>query len=178
MLHFTNEAIDIEQLPKYEALILSKPHPSYWKIIVINLFIFSFIIAGILSVLFFTMDEFKSYVYPIIIAFLLFIVLLFVLYRTSFKKRGYALRERDLVFKSGIIAETTTIVPFNRIQHVSLDEGLFSRMFKLGKIQIYTAGGSSGHLIISGIEIEKARNIKDALLKKLITSANTTEVQP
>lgn len=166
---FTNEAIDIEQLPKYETLSLSQPHPSYWKIILINISICCLFIAGTIVLLLINIPELRVYAKLIGVGFLMFVGLLFILYRTSFKKRGYALRERDIVFKSGIIAESTTIVPLNRIQHVSLDEGVFSRMFKLARLQIYTAGGGSGHLVISGIEVDRAKSIKEALLNRLAT---------
>jgi membrane protein YdbS with pleckstrin-like domain len=167
MQQFTNEAIDTDQLPTYETVPLSKPHPSYWKVIIINLFIFLVLVGIALTVFIINVPEVNAQRYLIIGSYLVFAILLFAIYRASFKKRGYALREKDIIYKSGIIAETTTIVPLNRIQHVALDEGVFSRLFKLGKLQIYTAGGQSGHLMISGLEIEKAKNMKELLLRKL-----------
>jgi len=167
MQPFTNEAINIDLLPKYQEIPLTKPHHSYWKVIAINILIFLFFLAAILVTLIITIPEVRAKLYLISSSYVLLAILLFYLYRKSFKKRGFALRERDVIFKSGIIAETTTIVPLNRIQHVALNEGIFSRMFKLGTLQIYTAGGLSGHLMIAGIEIEKAKQMKELLLKKL-----------
>ncbi|WP_449435355.1 PH domain-containing protein [Pedobacter steynii] len=46
-----------------------------------------------------------------------------------------------MLYTSGIIALSTTIVPFSRIQHIALDEGLFSRIYGLGELRIFTAGG-------------------------------------
>ena len=164
---FTNEPIDLNHLPKHEFVELSKPHHNYWNIIMINIFIFLLVVALGITILIFSEPALKAQLALFIGGWLLLAIMLFLLYRASFKKRGYALREKDIIYKSGIIAETTTIVPLNRIQHVALDEGLFSRMFKLGKLQIYTAGGHSGHMMIAGIEIEKARSIRELLLKKL-----------
>jgi membrane protein YdbS with pleckstrin-like domain len=164
---FTNESIDLEQLPRYESVQLSKPHPSYWKVIAINISIFLIFLGIVLTVLLINVPEVRARLYLIVGAYILFGVLLFMIFRASFKKRGFALREKDMIYKSGIIAETTTIVPLNRIQHVALDEGIFSRIFKLGKLQIYTAGGQTGHLMVSGIEIEKAKSMKELLLRKL-----------
>jgi len=164
---FTNEPIDLDQLPTYETVALVKPHPNYWKVIVINISIFLFVIGACLTTLIIFEPEVRANKYPIIAGYLLLALLLFIIYRASFKKRGFALRDKDVIYKSGIIAETTTVVPLNRIQHVALDEGIFSRIFKLGKLQIYTAGGQSGHLMIAGIEIEKAKRMKELLLGKL-----------
>jgi len=77
------------------------------------------------------------------------------------------MRKHDVIYKNGIIAESTTIVPLNRIQHIELNEGIFSRAYKLGSLQLFTAGGQSGHIRISGIAIDEARSIRDLLLKKL-----------
>jgi len=175
MQDFTNEPIDINLLPKYELVPLSKPHPNYWKIIVINILIFLLFVGTVLTVMFFNIPELSNYLYPTIAVYALLAIFLFFIFKASFKRRGFALRDKDLIYKSGIIAETTTIVPLNRIQHVALNEGIFSRIFKLGKIQIYTAGGHSGHLMIAGVEIETAKSMKELLLKKLGETDNLTE---
>ncbi|TCD05664.1 PH domain-containing protein [Pedobacter frigidisoli] len=164
---FTNEAIDLETLPKYEEIPLNNPHSNYWNIICINFFI-CFVIGGIvvgLGVSF--IDEFKPNAILLSALYLSFMILLFIILRASFKKRGYAIRTRDVIYKSGIIAESTTIVPLNRIQHIELNEGIFSRMYKLGSLQIFTAGGQTGHVKISGIPIDEAKSIRDLLLSKL-----------
>jgi membrane protein YdbS with pleckstrin-like domain len=172
---FSNEQIDLNQLPKHEEVKLSRPHPSYWRVIVINICLFLLVLGGAIAVLIVLDPPPHINLYYYIIGYIAVAVSLFLLYRASFRKRGFALREKDIIFKSGIIAETTTIVPLNRIQHVALDEGIFSRIFKLGKLQIYTAGGLSGHLMIAGIEIEKAKSMKELLLRKLDQLEKTAE---
>jgi membrane protein YdbS with pleckstrin-like domain len=72
-----------------------------------------------------------------------------------------------VLFRHGIIATNTTVIPYNRIQHVALYEGLVSRYFGLAKIQIFTAGGSASDLEIPGIEKEQAENIKQLLMGKI-----------
>ena len=72
-----------------------------------------------------------------------------------------------MLFKSGVIATTTTIVPYNRIQHVALHEGFISRKYNLAEIQIFTAGGSGSDLEIPGIAKEEAENIKQLLMGKI-----------
>ena len=72
-----------------------------------------------------------------------------------------------MLFRQGVIALNTTIIPYNRIQHVALHEGMVSRYFGLAKIQIFTAGGSSSDLEIPGIEKEQAENIKQLVMGKI-----------
>lgn len=175
---FTNEVIDIDTLPKYEEIKLNNPHPDYWKIICINLLIsFSLIgIAATLLIIF--VDKIRPNAMLISIVLLTITTLFFLFFRASFKKRGYAIRTKDVIYKSGIIAESTTIVPLNRIQHIELNEGFFSRIYKLGSLQIFTAGGQTGHLRIAGVPIDEAKSIRDLLLNKLELIENpVTEVE-
>lgn len=177
MQSFTNELIDLNELPKYEEIILENPHPNYWKVIVINISIFFLIVAIALALFILFNKDFKAYSLAIGIGYLLLVIGTFLLYSASFKKRGYALREKDVVYKSGIIAETTTIIPLNRIQHVALDEGLFARFYSLATLEVQTAGGSAGNIRIAGIPIEKAKIIKEALVKRLDLLENATPSQ-
>ena len=58
-------------------------------------------------------------------------------------------------------------VPFSRIQHVEIDEGMFSRFFKLASLSVYTAGDSSDDLEIKGLSKEQALQIKEFISGKI-----------
>ncbi|ETZ20785.1 PH domain-containing protein [Pedobacter sp. V48] len=167
MTEFTNETIDTDSLPKCEEVQLTPLNSKYWNVMLINIFIFLFILAAGLTTLLILNANARAYLYVLPGIYIVFAVLLFILYRASFKKRGFAVREKDILYTSGIIALSTTIVPFSRIQHIALDEGLFSRIYGLGELKIFTAGGSSGSLHIPGIEIDNAKSIKELLMKQI-----------
>ncbi len=167
MKEFTNEILDTGSLPKYEEVPLNSLSKKYWNVMLINIFLFLLIVGiGVTAVLVFNADI-SAYIYIILGIYVVFALLLIILYRASLKKRGFAVREKDIIYTSGIIALSTTVVPFSRIQHIALDEGLFSRIYGLGELRIFTAGGSSGSLHIPGIEIEKAKSIKELLMKQI-----------
>jgi membrane protein YdbS with pleckstrin-like domain len=167
MEDFTNETIDTTQLPKFEVVSLSVLHPDYWKVTLINLAVFFLIIgSGVGLLLFFNMELFP-FILELSIGFgvLVFLVLFFS--RISFKKKGFAFRNHDVLFRHGMIATNTMVIPYNRVQHVALHEGLISRFFGLAKIQIFTAGGASSDIEIPGIAKEQAENIKQLLMGKI-----------
>ena len=87
--------------------------------------------------------------------------------RIVYLKKAYAFRNHDLIFRSGIIATNTMVIPYNRVQHVALHEGWIARFFGLAKIEIFTAGGVSSDLEIPGIAKEEAENIKQLLMGKI-----------
>lgn len=171
MTDFTNPEVDLDLLPKYQEVTFLPIHKNYWNIIIINLLITIIIMLGVTAVGFIfmsTSDDIGLATYGFILAVeLLFIGFLIWSNRLAFKKRGYAVREKDLLYRSGVLSTTTTIVPFNRIQHIAVNEGMFSRMYGLAAVEIFTAGGSSSDLSIAGIEKEKAHQLKEFLMKNI-----------
>ncbi|MDD7914357.1 PH domain-containing protein [Polaribacter ponticola] len=82
-------------------------------------------------------------------------------------KRMYAIREKDISYKSGLWVKKMTTVPFSRIQHVETDEKPISRLFGLASLSVYTAGDSSDDLEINGITRETALKIKEFISFKI-----------
>ena len=167
MQTFTNNTIDTSNIPKFEAVIFSKLHPNYWKVMLLNLSLI-ILIAGIgLAFAIYNVEEIVDYQLIIVVTFLFLVVLIVVFSHIGFVKKGFAFREHDVLFKHGIIANNTTIIPYNRVQHVAIEEGLISRYFGLVTIEIFTAGGNSSDILIPGIEKEQAENIKQLLMGKI-----------
>ena len=167
MENFTNETIDTKQLPKFEEVVFTKLHPSYWKINLIYVAIVSIILSVGAYLIPISNDELEPYQTQLMILALILIVLILFFSRIAFVKKGFAFRQHDVLFRSGVIATNTIVIPYNRIQHVSLHEGIVSRFFGLAKIEIFTAGGSSSDIEIPGILKEEAENIKQLLMGKI-----------
>ena len=167
MENFTNDILDTKQLPRFEEVTFSKLDAAYWKIIWIELLI-AFVIITILAILGIFNKEKLAEKAPIIYVLIpaLFLIILGFL-RLGFVKKGFAFRQHDVLYRYGVIATKTIIIPYNRIQHVSLHEGLFSRYFGLAKIEIFTAGGSSSDIEIPGILKNEAESIKQLLMGKI-----------
>lgn len=160
---FTNGPINPDALPRYEEVAIHPIAPSYWYVIVINIAIVTLIIGGAGSFVLFSAGS-ALLVAGVLGAWLLFMLAQLLVRRTAFRKRGYALRERDVIYRRGLLATVTTIVPFNRIQHVSINEGVLSRRFGLAQLQLFTAGGSSANMVISGLPKAEAERIKTFIM--------------
>ncbi|CAM3973888.1 PH domain-containing protein [Flavobacterium antarcticum] len=167
MEQFSNNTIDIKQLPRFETVAFQKLEPNYWKVVLINLFITVAILSIGLGIVYYLVDEFRKEAIYLVITLGVIIAITFVFSRISFVKKGFAFREHDVLFKNGIIATNTIIIPYNRVQHVALHEGWLSRYFGLAKVEIFTAGGSSSDIKIPGIEKEQAEKIKQLLMGKI-----------
>lgn len=167
MENFINEKIDTTLLPKFEEVEYSSLHPSYWKVSLITIAILFLVIGIGFGYAILTDKEAASYQMQIIVILLVLLGLVLLFSRISFKKKGFAFRNHDVLYRSGIIATNTLVIPYNRIQHVSLHEGIISRFFGLAKLEIFTAGGNSSDIEIPGIEKTQAENIKQLLMGKI-----------
>ena len=167
MENFTNEPIDISALPRYEAVNLNALQSKYWNVILFNIVATFLIIGVVLAVIVYFVEEIHSIAWLFGLVYVLFLGFTFLLCRISFKKRGFAFREHDVIYRSGILATNTMIIPYNRVQHVALHEGFISRYFDLAKVEIFTAGGDSSDVSIPGIKKEQAEDIKQLLMGKI-----------
>ena len=167
MDNFTNETIDTLQLPRFEKVTMTPLHANYWKVLLLTWVIVFLVISAGIGVAMILVDDFLARAASIVIPVIIVLVIILILSFVGFRKKAFAFRNHDVLFRHGIIATTTIVIPYNRIQHVALHEGFISRFFKLATVQIFTAGGSSSDLEIPGIEKAHAENIKQLLMGKI-----------
>lgn len=169
-MEFTNQTINVSTLPKFEETALKPLEKDYFKVMLIQFgIVYGLIFIGLVVIYFVDLNSFfeENLIYFLITWFVL-VTLNFLYLKISFAKKGFALREHDVIFKSGVISETTTIVTNNRVQHVALHQGMISRYFGLASIELFTAGGSSSDLKIKGLLLEDAQKIKASVSEKII----------
>lgn len=85
----------------------------------------------------------------------------------SVPRKGYALRDKDIIYKSGVFWRTVTAIPFNRIQHVEKSSTPLDRRFDIATLQLFTAGGSGGDLKIHGLSATVAEQLRVFILDKV-----------
>ena len=169
---FTNELIDTSALPRFEDVPLTPLHPDYWKVLLFNLVTAYIIFAAAAGVVIYMVDEPLPYlIYGMLGYIAIFAINLFIA-RISFRNRGFAFRKHDVIYRSGAISLTTTIIPYNRVQHAALYEGWLARKFGLAAVEIYTAGGAGSDIKIPGLEKEHAEKIKQLLMGKILKEEN------
>ena len=169
MENFTNETIDTTQLPKYEEVVFTALHSNYKTVVLLNTSIFSgIVVIGATIYALFNHDILTPVNWTFVsIGLLVLLGLVYFFALLGLKKKGFAFRNHDVLYRSGIITTSTMVIPYNRIQHVALHEGLISRYFGLAKIEIFTAGGSASDIEIPGIAKAQAEDIKQLLMGKI-----------
>jgi len=179
---FENHEINIDALPKVETSNFLQLDENYLIVRYIGSFIF-FMIMGfglIMAYLLTDLSDNLQYFWGLVGLWIVWAIASFFLTRMGYKIRGYALRDKDLVHRQGVVFKTTTTIPFNRVQHCEVSQGLIQRMFDLHTLQIFTAGGSNSDLAIPGLKADTAQKIKDFIINKTVeetTSIEATEAE-
>ncbi|MCC5812616.1 MAG: PH domain-containing protein [Ectothiorhodospiraceae bacterium] len=88
------------------------------------------------------------------------------------RRRAYGVREQDVIYHSGLLFHRTTVLPFIRLQHVETASNPLERAFGLVRLTCFTAGGSSGDLVIQGLERETAERLREYLLQRIASSTD------
>jgi len=163
---FQNPEIALDSLPGMQDLDWHKLHPNYASSMRLQLLVVFLGIGVALAALSFVPDISPREAGGFWALFLTGAAVLLIWPTFSIPRRGYVLRDRDIVFRSGVIWRSITAVPFNRIQHVETSSTPFDRRYGLATLQLFTAGGSSGDLKIDGLGNDTAEQLRAFILDK------------
>mgnify|MGYP000067747374 CR=1 FL=1 len=158
MEEFTNESFLSADIPKIEAVEFEHLERDYLYMRLLALGLAFLLLAGALVVFWFKND---IALWKLLLPYLLVLGGIIVLELKGFKIKSFALREKDVSYQSGLIWYKHTSVPFNRIQHCEVQQGVLARLFDLATVKVFTAGGASSDLSISGLSKERAQQLRD-----------------
>ena len=167
-MSFSNEQLTDQQIPAYQDIEFTPlPDQAMWVAVISEtIFLGAALLITVIG-RFLNIPLFTHFVWYWIAGVLLFTLLMMLWTRVSYRYRGYAIREHDLMYKKGVIWRSTTIVPFNRVQHVETQQGVLQRRFELTTLNVFTAGGMKADLTISGMDVEVTDGIKTMLLNRI-----------
>jgi len=174
---FSNTQIDFSDIPAIQEIEYKHLQKSLLNVNLVQALIFWTVIgfAFYLNVFLnwlFAGEEleafFDQYLLLLLIGFVVVALVRFAIIYISFYKKGYAVREKDISYKTGLFFKTKTMIPFNRIQHSEVKQGPIERLFGIASLHIFTAGGSSSDLTIPGLTMEDANHLKQFIINRTI----------
>lgn len=169
-MEFINEQLLLQDIPRAEKAELQSLQPAYLYALRIQYGIISLLTLLALgaAVVFVPMMSTTTWRVSCLIIWLLFFLTGWWLESKSFANKGYAIREKDIIYRNGWIIQQTVGCPFSRIQHCSVSSGPIDRRYGLATLRIYTAS-SDGDLEIPGLLEEDAFSIKAFITQKMVT---------
>jgi membrane protein YdbS with pleckstrin-like domain len=167
-MQFSNTELDISSLPKAEETHLIPIAEQYYTVITYYKIFYWFVLFLITLIVAILNEEFHSWMMAGITtaAFTIICFLNFRLAFLNFKNKAYAIREHDILYQTGWLNKSLHVCPFNRIQHCSVDAGVFERDLGISKLKIYSAGSNDSDIVIPGLTLEQANNMRDLIILK------------
>jgi len=166
---FSNVQLDFEALPSTHEISYFPLERKYFFVLLVNAFVF-FVSILILLIYLWTViekDWFVNNFQWMLVGLLIIFLLQFAYMFKAFTFKGYAFRQKDISYKTGWLWRSITTVPFNRVQHCEVSQGVMDRYFGLAKLKIFTAGGSSSDVVVPGLRLDQATDLKDFILEKI-----------
>jgi hypothetical protein len=173
-MNFTNPNISPGELPSIETVQFYPLERTYLTAQRIALVVSMLGIAAVAIAAFFFIRQLQvpAVIWSTAAGFLVFTFFGWVGEGIGFRNSGYALRDKDVLFRHGWIIRKIRIVPLNRVQHVSVQSGPIERRFGLASVSVFTAGSAFADFTIKGITEKTARQIKDWISHQLNGAIN------
>jgi membrane protein YdbS with pleckstrin-like domain len=105
------------------------------------------------------------------IMFVIGIILTISLPLLRYRYWKFEVRDDEIYLERGVFTRIKTTAPYRRIQHLDVQQSMLERMLQLGKLVIYTAGTRGADVILPGLPIEYAEELRDRLKNVSIEDA-------
>lgn len=167
-MQFSNSEIDISALPKAEDSKLIAVDERYYTVVTYYQVIYWIILFVATLVVMILNKEFHSWIMgcSTLLVFAMLCFLHFRLTFLNFKNKAYAIRDHDILYQTGWLKKSLHVCPYNRIQHCSVDAGVFERNLGISKLKIYSAGGNDSDIVIPGLTPERANSMRELIIRK------------
>lgn len=169
MENFANTIVLPDDLPEVDAKTFTRLDRKYLILQFIRIAVFLLLMSGILITVILLAEDVPTQLVGISGGSVIVLITLFssLLSALGFPRKGYLVREQDISFQRGLITYKLTTVPFNRIQHVEINQSVLAKIFNLSSVKLYTAGGNASDLSIPGLPVSDAQKLKAFLSDKI-----------
>ncbi|NRA71317.1 MAG: PH domain-containing protein [Gammaproteobacteria bacterium] len=169
---FSNKQLDSAQLldiPQFSQQQFQPLEPVYWRVnLLLRVLISLVIIAALVIVKYQTFSPLESFpaanIHWLILAISLLLISRIGFGYLSDCAKGYAIRELDISYQSGVIFKKIVTQPFLRLQHIELKRGPFERKVNLATLQVFSAGGAVHTFELPGLSLEQAQQLRQFML--------------
>lgn len=164
---FVNPAVPLDSLPGTESLEWTPLHPRFARRLQVAALIRSVVIAGAGAAFHLlviarippiteNLPWLSAFGWTVIGTFCLWSILWPAV---AVPRRGYIVRDKDLLYKSGVLWRSVKAFPFNRVQHTKLDSTPLDRRFGLASLSVFPAGAGAGQRV-RGLGQETAERLR------------------
>jgi len=164
---FTNLEVAIDDLPSFTEIEFRQLESAYARLVLgIVLMVEGFLLLVGLLVWFLAIRPAGGYVVAIVFCVATLVMVLNAVYRYKAAKAiGYAVREHDLLRRSGLFWQKEVVQPLRRVQHVELTRGPIEKRVGLASISLFSAGSGRATFTIPGLKLITAARLRRYVLR-------------
>ena len=86
-----------------------------------------------------------------------------------YERLGFVLGDEDLRVARGYFFRTDTIVPFVRVQHIDVGQGVVERRYGLSHLIVHTSGTHNSTVTLPGLTAAQAAEMRDAIRRHIVS---------
>lgn len=161
----TNTQLTIEDITPIEDLNYEGVDPRYRSVQII-LTALLYVLFAALALFLLLLDDILWFILAEAVIVIAMIVNL-VIVSKAWTFKGYALRENDITYRSGVVFPKITTIPFSKMQQVSVKQNPVSKIFRLYSVEVVNGAQAMSSLSIPGLTNERANQIKSIVISKL-----------
>jgi membrane protein YdbS with pleckstrin-like domain len=168
-MQFQNLQVDWQQLPQAASVEMKPIEKTYLKVLYLSWSIFYLLLLAAVILCIVYIEPRMSFFWQMITysAYVLTVIGTYLAVTGSFKRKAYAVRDKDVIYRTGWIFQKLHIIPFNRVQHCVVQSGPIERKFKLAGISIYTAASNVHDISIKGLKPDEAESLKAFIMQQI-----------
>jgi hypothetical protein len=169
-----NPIISPDELPHYSDVQLQPVEASYKSILfIVWSLTYGCLLVGCIALVYFV-DFFQEWqiILPLFSLVLMAMTITYLSIVIGFKNRSWAVREKDIIYRTGWLFQSTHIIPFVKVQHCIVRTGPIERFYGLASIQLLTAASHVGDISIHGLKKENAEQLKEWIMEKIAAYAS------
>ena len=163
---FYNDWLSLDQIPQATDTAFTQVESEYLYVRLSNVLLVAILIGLALAVFLIFSSYALSQKLYMLGGFVLLILIWAWLVYMEFRYRGYAIRSQDIAYRSGFIFRRKQYLPFRRVQHCKITEGLIERLFNFSTVVVSAAGDE---IVIHGLRPEDAQNLQQFINEKVDT---------
>lgn len=137
----------------------------YLKLLQLSLLVFMVIVLLAVMVSFFLLEMSIAILLGLLVLWFLLFICLWFYNRSWYQRYSYSLQQSEILIARGVFWRQLIGVPYNRIQHLDVTNGPLERKLKLSKLIIHTAGTRDASVILHGLSIDYANQLRAELSK-------------
>lgn len=84
-----------------------------------------------------------------------------------YRRKGYATTHDRLRYAQGWLRHSDTVVPFGRVQHIDVKQGLVERWFGLATLIVHTAGTHNASVAVPGLARDRAVEVREVIAARI-----------